>query len=64
MIKAKTPVVSVTINDTTVNMIVDTGASTDILDENTYGKVNHLKTIYSLQQNVYLHTDPNNSLKC
>jgi predicted aspartyl protease len=39
----KTPVVKV--NDSTVDMIVDTGASTDILDEVTYGKVNHLKNI-------------------
>ena len=26
-------------------MIVDTGASTDILDENTFEQANHLKTI-------------------
>ena len=43
--KAKTPVVSVKINNATVEMIVDTGASIDILDEKTYGKVNHLKDI-------------------
>jgi predicted aspartyl protease len=42
--KVKTPVVSVKVNGSTVDMIVDAGASTDILDEFTYGKV-HLKNI-------------------
>jgi predicted aspartyl protease len=36
---------SVKVNDSTVDMIVDTGASTDILDEVTHGKVNHRRTL-------------------
>ena len=34
--KSKTPVVSVTINGVSTEMIVDTGASTNVLDEVTF----------------------------
>ena len=37
----KFPTVSVIINEIPVNMIIDTGASIDILDETAYHKVNH-----------------------
>ena len=40
-----TPTVSLKIDDTIVEMIVDTGASMDILDEATFEKVNYLKHI-------------------
>ena len=35
------PKISIEINEVTVDMIVDTGASTDILDEVTYCRINH-----------------------
>ena len=38
---SKIPTVAVKINEITVNMIIDTGASIDILDESAYDKVNH-----------------------
>ena len=41
----KTPTVSVHVNDIEIEVIVDTGVSTDILDETTFAKVNHLRNI-------------------
>ena len=38
---SKIPIVSVKINKITIDMIIDTGASIDILDETAYKKVNH-----------------------
>ena len=38
---SKIPTVSVTINETPIDMIIDTGASIDIVDETAYDKVNH-----------------------
>ena len=38
--RSKIPSVNVKINDTDVEMIVDTGAPTDIIDEPTFEKVN------------------------
>ena len=58
--QVKTPTVSLKIDDTIVEMIVDTGASTDILDEATFEKVNHLKHI-ELQPPTYLHMGLNHS---
>ena len=43
--RAKAPVVCVKINDVSVEMLVDTGASTDILNEITYNKVNQSKSV-------------------
>ena len=43
--KSKTPVVSVTINGVSTEMIVDTGASTNVLDKVTFRKVNESETI-------------------
>ena len=43
--KSKTPVVSVTINGVSTDMIVDTGASTNVLNEVPFQKVNKSKTI-------------------
>ena len=37
----KIPTVSVTINEIPIDMIIDTGASIDILDETAYKKINH-----------------------
>ncbi len=45
--KSKIPTVTVNIEDVEVQMIVDTGASTDILDEETFNKVN--------QRNIVLY---------
>ena len=42
---SKVPTVSVQISGTTVNMIIDTGASIDILDEPTYNKVHQHNNI-------------------
>ena len=39
------PKVSIKINEVTVDMIVDTGASTDILNEVTYCRINHRQNI-------------------
>ena len=39
----KTPIVKVKINDQPVKMLLDTGASTDILDKATYGKLGAVK---------------------
>ena len=39
------PRVTVNINEISVDMVVDTGASIDILDEGTYNKVNHKNTL-------------------
>ena len=38
---SKIPTVCVKINKITIDMIIDTGASIDILDETAYKKVNH-----------------------
>ena len=37
----KIPTVSVTINEIPIDMIIDTGASIDILDKTAYKKINH-----------------------
>ena len=42
---SKVPKVSVKINDVPVEMIIDTGSSTDILDEDTYHQINHRNSI-------------------
>ena len=42
---SKIPTVSVTINKVPIDMIVDTGASIDILDETAFDKVNHSDNI-------------------
>ena len=39
--KSKIPTVKVTVNDVELEMFLDTGASTDILDEVTFQKINH-----------------------
>ena len=41
--KRRTPVAKVPINDVDVNIMVDTGASVNILDEGTYGKIGNPK---------------------
>ena len=41
--KRKTPVAKVRINDVDVNIMVDTGASVNILDEGTYGNIGNPK---------------------
>ena len=38
---SKIPTVCVKINEITIDMIIDTGGSIDILDETAYKKVNH-----------------------
>ncbi len=38
---SKAPKARVQVNDTDVDMLIDTGASTDIFDENTFKKINH-----------------------
>ena len=43
--KSKIPFVSVTVNGVSTDMIVDTGASTNVLDEVAFQKVNESKTI-------------------
>ena len=43
--RSSIPQVTVHINKISVDMIVDTGASIDILDEDTYNKVNHDNTL-------------------
>ena len=43
--RSSVPQVTVHINKISVDMIVDTGASIDILDEDTYNKVNHDNTL-------------------
>ena len=42
---AKTPTVPVQISGVAVDMIVDTGASVDIVDEATFNKINHSKNV-------------------
>lgn len=50
--------------DATVEMIIDTGASTDILDEGTFDKVNHLKNKTTDTNKTSLCTwDQSHSLK-
>ena len=41
----KTPTVSVQVNGTEIEVIVDTGASTDIVDEATFSTFNHIQDI-------------------
>ena len=43
--KSKVPTADVRVNDVEIEMIVDTGATTDVLDESTFHKVNHNKEI-------------------
>ena len=43
--RSKIPSVNVKINNTDVEMIIDTGASTDIIDEPTFEKVNQGKNL-------------------
>ena len=43
--KSKIPTVNVKVNDVEIEMIVDTGASTDILDEDTFSQVNRNNVI-------------------
>ena len=42
---SKTPLVNVKVNGVHIEMIVDTGASTDILDEDSFAKINQCQTI-------------------
>ena len=42
---AKTPNVPIQVNGVTIDMVVDTGASVDILDEATFDKINHSSEI-------------------
>ena len=45
VLSAKTPMVPVQVNGVTVRMVVDTGASADILNEATFGQINHSGSI-------------------
>ena len=43
--KSKVPITSIEVNDVTVQMMIDTGASTDIIDEATYELINQSHTV-------------------
>ena len=45
MTNSKTPLVNVEVNGVPIEMIVDTGALTDILDEDSFTKINQCQTI-------------------
>ena len=66
--RSSIPQVTVHINEISVDMIVDTGASIDILDEDTYTRVNHNNT-FTLQLSTkrlfaYGSTSQLNILRC
>ena len=59
---SKIPTMSVMISEIPVDMIIDTGASIDNLDETAYCKVNYSETsFYNHQQRDCLHTDLNHN---
>ena len=59
---SRIPTMSVMINEIPVDMIIDTGASIDILDETAYRKVNYSgKSLSNHQQSDCLHMDQNYS---
>ena len=59
----KTPLVNIKVNGVLIKMIIDTGASTDILDEDSFTKINQSQTI-ELQppmKHISLPTVPSHS---
>ena len=45
MMNLITPLVNIKVNGVLIKMIIDTGASTDILDEDSFTKINQSQTI-------------------
>ena len=55
---SKVPTVKVRVSDIEVEMVVDTGASTDIADETTFQQINRSNNIVlHLSSNAFLRMD-------